>query len=384
MRKCKHFVRNIFKMITQNVILPCAYALAKLRHHGEKTLYVFADAHHTSMPFSLAAMHDALVAMGETPVCHFHDYTHEGPLQSLIHAISFMDLYARAKWVFICDTFLPVSSGKKHPETKIIQLCHFSGPFKKIGYATNDDVPAYYKGNVFKNYDLVSVSSQLYVPLITDAMRQPEGVVQALGVSRSDVYYDADWVNRCRQEFYEQFPDAKDKKILLWAPTFRGKAAAPDVLDNESFASLQKKLGDGWLVLIKHHPHDDAVATQPQYRSNCAIPTERLLPVVDMLVTDYSTVVLDYLTFERPFILYAPDVEEYGRTRGFFIDYYSITENLTTDATNLDTMIAQVYQKWLDGDRKDILSCRQRFAAACDGKATQRILEYLQNAQQTE
>lgn len=375
--RLKLFFRNIAKMIIQNDILPIAYTLAKCRHPGEKTLYLFADAHHTRLPFSLAAMYQHVVSLGIEPVCHFYDYTHEGSFRSLLHAIAFMDLYAQAKYVFICDTFLPVSSGRKAADTKVVQLCHYSGPFKKIGYATDDDVPCYYKGNVFKNYDLVTASSEMYVPLLTEAMRQQEGAVKALGVSRSDVFYDAAWIARCKKRFYNQYPEARNKKILLWAPTFRGKAAAPDPLNNAVLSQLQEKLGDEWLVLIKHHPHDDAVASDNCFRSNCSISSEKLLPVVDLLITDYSTTVLDYLAFERPFILYAPDLEEYERTRGFFIDYRSITKNLTTDANSLDTMIRTVYQQWLSGDRDDIHRCRERFASACDGKATERIMAYL-------
>lgn len=373
----KFYLRNMAKMAVQNCVLPVAYRIAKLRHRGEKTLYVFADAHHTSIPFSLEAMYHHVVSLGIQPVCHFYDYTHEGAVKSLLHSISFMDLLAQAKYVFICDTFVPVSSGKIDPDTKVAQLCHFSGPFKKIGYATADDVPSYYAGNMYGNYDLVAVSSEHYVPLLTDAMRQPQGVVKALGVSRSDVYFDEAWVASCKEEFYSQFPDAHGKKVLLWAPTFRGKASSPDTLDNESLAKLQEKLGDQWLVLIKHHPHDDAVATDARYRSNCTIPSERLLPVVDLLITDYSTTVLDYLAYDRPFILYAPDLEEYEKTRGFFVDYRSITKNLTTDATNLDVLVKTAYQQWLEGDREDISRCREMMTSACDGKATQRILECL-------
>lgn len=375
--KLTFHIRNMLKMAVQNCILPVAYTFAKWKYRGEKTLYVFADAHHTEVPFSLEAMYNHVISLGIEPVCHFYDYTHEGSVKSLLHAISFMDILARAKYVFICDTFMPVSSGAKDKNTKIVQLCHFSGPFKKIGYATNDDVPSYYKGNVFKNYDLVAVSSEMYVPLLTDAMRQEPGAVQALGVSRSDVYFDEKWVNTCREEFYGQFPDARDKKVLLWAPTFRGKAASPDTLDNESLSRLQEKLGDDWLVLIKHHPHDDATATHPRHRSNCSISSERLLPVVDLLITDYSTVVLDYLAFGKPFILYAPDLDEYEATRGFFVDYRSITKNLTTDASHLDDMVKTVYQQWLDGDTADIQRCRELMTAACDGHATERILDYL-------
>ena len=381
MVKFTFLFRNFAKMLVQSCVLPVAYGLARLRHPGKKSLYVFADAHHTDVPFSLAAMHDYTISMGIEPRCHFHDYTHEGYLKSLLHAISFMDLLAQAKYVFICDTFLPVSSGRKIAGTRIVQLCHFSGPFKKIGYATDDDVPRYYMGNVFKNYDLVTASAPEYVPLLTHAMRQEEGIVQALGVSRSDVFYNETWVNQCREEFYAQFPDAVNKKVLLWAPTFRGKAASPNALDNEGVLSLQEKLGPDWLILVKHHPHDDAVATNPRHRSNCAIPSERLLPVVDLLITDYSTTVLDYLAFDKPFVMYAPDLEEYQQTRGFFIDYRSITKNLATTSEELEPMVRSAYEEWLAGDKHEIHQCRQRFAAACDGSATRRIWEYLHDSE---
>lgn len=377
MNKKKHLIRNILKMLIQSCILPAAYMLAKIRHPGEKTLYVFADAHHTTIPFSLEAMYHYVVSLGIEPVCHFYDYTHEGSLKSLIHAISFVDILAQAKYVFICDTFLPASSGRKAQGTKIVQLCHFSGPLKKIGYATEDDVPGYYRGNVFKNYDLVTVSSPMYVPLLTEAMCQTHGVVQALGISRTDVFFDENWLGQCKKEFYDAFPDARNKKVLLWSPTFRGKAARPNALDNEHIFALQEKLGNDWLVLIKHHPHDDAVAVDHRFRSNCTIATERLLPVVDLLITDYSTIVLDYILFERPFILYAPDLDEYESSRGFFVDYRGITENLVTDASQLEQMIRTVYRQWAEGNREDILNCRERFVSACDGKSTKRILEYL-------
>ena len=379
LKKAIYHFRNMAKMVVQNCILPVAYFFAKMRHKGEKKLYVFADAHHTSLPFSLEAMYRRVEAQGITPVCHFHDYTHEGSLKSVLHSIAFMKLRAQAKYIFICDTFVPVSSGRRDARTKVVQLCHYSGPFKKLGYATDDDVPAYYGKNVFKNYDLVTASSEMFVPLLSAAMRQEPGVVQPLGVSRSDVYYNEEWNLRCREAFYKQFPQAQGRKVLLWAPTFRGKAVSPDALDNESMVQLQEKLGEEWLVLIKHHPHDDAVLKAARYQSNCSIPSEQLLPVVDLLITDYSTTVLDYLAYDRPFILYAPDLDEYESTRGFFVDYRNLTKNLTGNAAGLDEMVRRVYGQWQQGDREDIRRCRKMITAACDGGATARIWNYLQD-----
>ncbi len=370
------FVRNFAKLIIQNCILPVACFFAKLKNK-ERTLYVFADAHNTSLPYSLAQMYNKVVEEGIEPVCHFYDYTHEGAFKSLIHSIKFMDIYAKAKYVFICDTFMPVSSGRKPKGTKVVQLCHFSGPFKKIGYATTDDIPAFYSKNVFKNYDLVSVSSPLYEPIITDAMRQKEGVVRALGVSRSDIFYNEGWVKNCREEFYKAYPEAKNKKVLLWAPTFRGDASSPAALDNKYILDIKERLGDDWIILIKHHPHDDAVAKSDRYRSNCNIPSEKLLPVVDLLVSDYSTVTLDYLAFNKPFVLYAPDYEKYEKERGFFIDYKAITKNIAFTPEELGRAIFNAYESWLRGDMSEIEKCKETFVSACDGNATQRILDYI-------
>ena len=102
LKKLKFLLRNLSKMAIQRCILPVAYYVARLRHRGEKTLYVFADAHHTALPFSLEAMYNHVLSMGITPVCHFYDYTHEGAVNSLLHAIAFMNLMAQAKYVFIC------------------------------------------------------------------------------------------------------------------------------------------------------------------------------------------------------------------------------------------------------------------------------------------
>lgn len=380
MKKIYFFLRNLAKMAVQNCILPCAYTIAKMRHPEKKTLYVFADAHNTQLPFSLAAMHKQVLNLGITPVCHFHDYTHEGNFRSLKNAISFMDILAQAKYVFICDTFLPVSSVRLTSDTKVAYLSHFSGPFKKIGYATADDIPKFYRGNVYRNYHLVSVSAPMYVPLLTSALRQKEGTVQALGISRSDVFYDKIWIQQCQDTFYAQYPQARNKKILLWCPTFRGKALAPRSLGNKVLLKLGQQLGEEWMVLIKHHPHDDAVATNPENRSNCTLPSEVLLPVVDLLITDYSTTVLDYLIFEKPFVLFAPDFQEYQKTRGFFVDYPAITKHFTTDPAQLESIVLQTYKDWENGDREDILRCKSKFISACDGHATQRILQSLTGA----
>ena len=102
--------------------------------------------------------------------------------------------------MFICDNFLPVSSCEKRAETTVVQLWHSGGLLKKSGYDQPYSVPKYYKGNVFANYDLLTVSAQPCVSVFTSMMRQSEGVVQATGVSRTDMYYNSKFLQNCKRD----------------------------------------------------------------------------------------------------------------------------------------------------------------------------------------
>lgn len=362
-------------MITQNLILPICYRFFCIgKKPGNESFVVFADAHNKELPFSMVAMYQAVRDLGYPVVFHLHDYTGEGALKSFLYAVSFMKLYAKARFVFICDNFLPVAACRKRQETTVIQLWHSCGLLKKMGYDTSEDVPSFYRGNVYKNYDLVTVSAPCCVPCLTSGMRQPAGVVVSTGVSRTDCYFDREWTEECRETFYRQYPEAIGKNVLLWAPTFRGNASAPFLKGLEAIRSLQKQLGKQWFVLIKAHPHVD----RKERISNCSISSEKLLPVTDLLITDYSSILFDYLFFQKPFLLFAPDLKHYEEQRGFYIPYHTLTRHVVTEGDRLPEAVLDAYRKWEDGtDREMLRACLDYHDGSCDGHSTQRIIKLL-------
>lgn len=375
------WIRQHIKMFLQHIVLPAAYWLGCFIYRDiDENLVVFADAHHTKLPFSMHRMHQAVEKQGFTIKCHLHDYSNEGNLKSLLHSLSFMFLYARAHYIFICDNFLPAASCQKRKETVLTQLWHSCGLLKKMGYDTAEDVPSYYNGNVYANYDLVTVSAPACIPCLTSGMRQPEGIVNALGVSRTDVYFDSEWLEKCHNSFYEQYPSAAGKKIVLWAPTFRGNAAAPELVGQEAISQLQESLGPDWFVIQKLHPHleEKAKRTDGNIVSNCLIPSECLLPITDLLITDYSSILFDYLLLDKPFVLFAPDLEEYEKKRGFYVDYASLTPHIAFTADQLTAEVQNAWINWKTGtDHEHLNKCRTYHDSACDGHSTERILNYL-------
>ena len=157
---------------------------------------------------------------------------------------------------------------------------------------------------------------------------------------------------------------------MLWAPTFRGNAAMPRLEGLEAVREAAGELGDAWYVIIKAHPHVDAHGMV----SNCEIPTAELLPVTDVLVTDYSSVLFDYLLYEKAAVLFAPDLQEYENNRGFYLDYRKIPFPLAQTQKELADAVRE-YETWVKVHKEEIHSFRKKYVGACDGHATQRILE---------
>lgn len=392
----KLFLKQYVKMFAQNCVLPVSYVF-HCRRPVQRELVIFADAHHDRRPESMELLYQELKRRDGLEIREMYlNYQKASPAQVLKHMFAFMKSYARAGCVVICDNFLPAASCRKRRGTKVVQLWHACGAMKKFGYDTTDDIPKQYKGNVFKNTSLVTVSAPRCVKPFASAMRLKQEKVRPLGISRTDLYFQEAWREECREEFYRLYPQAKGKRVVLWAPTFRGNPGAP-MLPKLDLKRLQERLGEGWLVLCRVHPH-----MHDRYRDmDCKISTERLFPVTDVLIADYSSLIFEYLLFDKPLVLYAPDLEEYLEKRGFYLEYGDIPGYQVKQEEALPDAILQecgmreygAGQEYLtrhkgkqyndvpENDGRLLRAKREQFLehymSSCDGYATQRIAEYI-------
>lgn len=398
----KIFLKQYIKMFAQNCMLPIWYRVC-CRRPVIPGLIVFADAHHDGRPENMELLYRQLEELNQSGAAKvsgkkstarqkrfileeiYLDYQNHSPAAVLRHMFAFMKLYAQADCVVICDNFLPVASCKKRKGTRVIQLWHACGAFKKFGYDTADDIPSNYRGNVFKNTDLVTVSAEACVQPFASAMRLPETCVRPLGVSRTDVYFQKKWQEECRREFYGKYPEAKGKKVVLWAPTFRGNPGAPELIGLD-LKKLQEQLGEEWLVLSRVHPH-----MHEKYKeTDCPIMTERLFPVIDVLIGDYSSLIFEYLLFDRPLVLYVPDLREYQEKRGFYLEFQEIPGFRVKKEEALPMAVQQEYLAYRQENtynkvqsdemrifRKQREQFLETYMGSCDGHATDRIVEYV-------
>ncbi|MCM1272669.1 MAG: CDP-glycerol glycerophosphotransferase family protein [Clostridium sp.] len=373
MNKLKFQVKQILKMVSQHVIFPLIYNLNRGKKiDGGKV--IFADAHHEKCPPHMELLKKQLVMSGLRVEEYFFDLAGLGTWSGMKKMMGFMRRYATAKAVILCDNFLPVASCKKKKATRVIQLWHGCGAFKQFGYDSEDDIPKGYKGNVYKNYDLVTVSGTACVPYFCSAMRLGGAVVKPIGVSATDKLFRKDYMDACKARFRYMFPDAAGKTVVLYAPTFRENAAHASLVGEEEIDKLIACCGDKIYIIKSFHPHIIAGSG----RKALPMTTEELLCCADILITDYSSIFFEFLLEDRPIIFFAPDYDKYEGDRGYYLDYNSlpgqVIKNVTGDEA-VHALKSALGTSDAYGAARKLF--REAYMDACDGRATERLTKYI-------
>ncbi len=362
-------IRMLFKMLCQHIIFPVVYFLNRIRPIDKK-LIILADCHHDSCPEHMTYIRKMLMESDCRVEEHFFDIYTIGRWEAFKKMVCFMSRYAVAGTVVVCDSFLPVASCNKKKKTKVIQLWRGCGALKKFGYNSKEDIPEGYVGNIHKNYSLVTVSGEGAIKPFETAMVLGVGnVIKPIGVSSTDRLYDEDYIGLCKDKFRFEYPDAVGKKVILWAPTFRNdvkkKKGEVNMLPGEEYINLLME-DDSYYVIKSLHPH----MHQPRRMS-----TSELLCCADLLITDYSSVLFEYLLLDKPIIFFAPDYDSYNTSRGFYVDYKTLPGKVLTLNTDLRPHVRAVFEQ--DEYVAQRGQFRDLYMSACDGCATRRIVDYI-------
>ena len=210
---------------------------------------------------------------------------------------------------------------KKRKNQYYIQTWHGGLALKKIEKDAEQSLSKEYVRDAMydsKRTDIMLTNSDYGVKLYRRAFWY-NGPILCSGLPRNDDFIN--FKNKVKDKPYE----LKEYKILLYAPTFR--VDNNNKAYNIDLATLIKKLNETtnfkWKVIVKLHPNmvDSSFITFNNNILNYShIPDiNELLLISDMLITDYSSVIFDYMLLNRPIILYAADIEEYKKDRDFSI-----------------------------------------------------------------
>ncbi|MBS4204776.1 CDP-glycerol glycerophosphotransferase family protein [Lederbergia citrea] len=302
--------------------------------------------------------------------------------KSFSEIIGLANYVATSRITFLEENYPMISPLKIRKDAELIQLWHGAGAFKKFGYSRIGQ-PGGPKidSKDHRNYTKAVVSSKNVAALYAEGFDINEENIYPLGIPRTDVFFDESYKSEKTQEIYEEYPFLKGKKVILFAPTFRGRGRkeAHYPIENLDFDKMYKNLKDEFVFIFKLHfinlnkvtipyPYADFFYDFTNYRE-----VNDLLLITDLLITDYSSICFEYSLLNKPMLFFAHDVEEYISKRGFYFEYQSFIPGHLVKTT--DELIEKIMNK--DFGEEKIKPFRDYFFDYQDGKASERVVDQL-------
>lgn len=270
-------------------------------------------------------------------------YSLLGRLQYLARAVRGTYHLTTAATVFVDNAYLPVDVVPRRPGVTVVQVWHAAGALKKFGRDAVDDGFRAEDAVLHSGYDFVVASSEVTADHYATAFGTPRDRVLALGCPRAEVLVDPQWVSDARAAVLARHPELQGRRVLLYAPTFRGRGEAKEPGPRLDGAALRAALPPEWLLVLKPHP---VVAEDPEAVAGFDLvitddeDLNELMTAADVLLSDYSSAVFEWSVLDRPLLLFVPDLDSYERSPGLYLDLR--TEMIGTRVDDAEHVAATV------------------------------------------
>lgn len=286
-----------------------------------------------------------------------------------IHLIQFIkSIYhlATAQVVFVDNYFGFLAVTEFKSDVKVIQLWHAAGAIKKFGLhdpTIKDRSPQAHKrfSAVYQRFTDVVIGSDQMGTIFKQAFGLANDQLLKTGIPRTDFFFDQDRLTEGSKSVREAYPQIKDKKVILYAPTFRDAEIHQATLHLE-LDRLNQAFQQTHVIILRLHPvvrrgfpiesYADFMIDASDYPK-----LNDLLTVADYLITDYSSIPFEFSLLNKPMIFYSYDLADYVDERGFWVDYKSnmpgpvvssteeVIAHLSADAFDLEK-VKQFSDQW--------------------------------------
>ncbi|MCC8073257.1 MAG: CDP-glycerol glycerophosphotransferase family protein [Clostridiales bacterium] len=306
-----------------------------------------------------------------------------GIRKSLPNIFKFFKLYATSKVVFVDDYYHMITYVKKKDDVNLIQLWHACGAFKTFGFSRLGRESYLDQGSPnHRQYDYVVVSSDDVIPYYAEGFGVALEKVIPLGSPRCDALENERTINIFKKNFYKEYPEFNGKKIILFAPTFRGGGLGNCSYPIEKFEidKILSQIDDDYIIIIKMHPYlKERPRFSEKYKGRvadftCDYDINDLLLVTDLLITDYSSVIFEASVVRVPMLFFAFDLSEYSRDRDFYCNYESFVPGKIVTTT--DEIITAIETN--DYDFELVEPFRKKFFGTTSGHATDNVIKFTQ------
>lgn len=301
----------------------------------------------------------------------------------LVKYKSIRDLYYSifSRYLFITDGYIfeaPL------PGQIVINLWH-GIPLKRIGKLSGDKA---------RRDSILIATSDFTKDIFYKSFNTNINDIIITGQPRTDRMLSAN-KNNVLARLYEI--NLKRKKILIWLPTFRKSDYRKGKIDGHQYNNIYNcsnfsdavfnkiLLENNAICFVKPHPlakrvetqyHDNIIFIDEDWLYKYNLSLYELIGISDLLISDISSVIVDYILLDRPMVLLFEDLIEYEKSRGFSLN--PLCDYLPAEiATNFEEFIDQLEAALVGAD---VYSSRRAkllrlFFEHTDANSTNRILD---------
>ena len=252
---------------------------------------------------------------------------------SIFHMLRYVPHFLRQLWhigtskAVVIDSYcMGVSVPKQRKNTVVLQMWHALGALKKFGLSIAGEKSEGRSSkvadamNMHQNYTNILISSETCREAYKEAFGYDDESMIVGSLPRVDAITYIEYQKNTAQKIYNRFPELKDKKIIVYAPTFRkDKDISAEVLELNNAAAEK-----GFTLIVKKHPlmeigkseNDKAAIFEAK-----GFSTLETMSIADYVICDYSAVVFEAALKGKPLFFYTFDFDEYEGSRSFYIDY---------------------------------------------------------------
>lgn len=263
----------------------------------------------------------------------------------------------------------------------IINTWHGCGPFKKNGIS--EKITGKWILDAYKNVDAFIAASKFNVEFYRKEFDFKNKILQ-YGFPRNDIFF-GEYTDKIKSKIYKKYDIEKNKKIVLYAPTYRGACSMESykyyTLDTDLIMNkIKERFGDDYVLAVKFHPeiakHKELHCIKNAIDMSDFIDTQELLYISEILISDYSSIMWDFSLQYKPVFLYHTDKEVYENERGFYSNPnewpYIVGHDVTELIYKIETFKYDIYKKKLD-------EFFDKYGTLDDGHATERVVNFIED-----
>lgn len=303
-----------------------------------------------------------------------YGYGLAGKLAYLVRVVRGLYHLRTARLFVVDNAYLPVHVAPHGSGTTVVQVWHAAGALKRFGADAARPLAEPERTFLHRHYDWVVTAGEASRVPWAAALRTPVERVLPLGTPRTDFFFDASAVEAARARLLRAYPGLADRRVVLYAPTFRGRGRGKRPAAGLDATRLRAALAADHVLVLKTHPNLDPALVPTAGYDVVVDPAEEInevLTLTDVLVTDYSSSIFEYALLRRPLVLLVGDLAEYEADPGLYLDYR--TEMIGTQVADTDGVMAAIRGGDFDLSGYDAFIARH--LGGCDGRACERFVE---------